>query len=248
MISGIIVAKNAKDTIERALRSIDFCDEIIVIDDNSEDKTGKIAQKLGAKVYKRNLEGDYASQRNFGLQKAKGDWVFFLDTDEIVSENLKKIILGDKLKCTNYNGFFIKRRDIFLGKELKHGESGNIKLLRFARKNAGKWKRKVHEYWDIKKGLGYMKGEIIHYPHKNLHIFIDKISHYSKIHYKENEREGKRSNILKIIFYPSGKFLYNYFWKLAIFDGVHGFVISILMSFHSFISWSGLWLKKKTLN
>jgi len=92
-LSAVILAKNEEENILQSIESVNFCDEIIVIDDYSKDKTTEIARNHGANVFRRRLNNDFASQRNFGLQKAKGEWVLFLDADERVSENLKKEIL-----------------------------------------------------------------------------------------------------------------------------------------------------------
>lgn len=247
-LTGAVITKNEEANIFRCIKSLEFCDEIIVIDDHSIDKTVEIAERLGAKVYKRRLNGDFAAQRNYAISKAKNDWVLFVDADEVISKNLKTELLDIDNKLLNYVGYFIKRRDIFMGKKLKYGESGNIKLLRLGNKFAGIWKRKVHEYWDINGEIGQLQGKLIHFPHRTLREFIEHISKYSMIHSKENEKEGKEQNIYKIIFYPLGKFFYNYFYKIAIFDGLRGFIVSIFMSFHSFISWSSLWLSKRKKN
>lgn len=244
-ISTVILTKNEEEGIRKCLDSVSFSDEIIIIDDNSIDKTRDIAKGLGAKVYKRKLDDDYSAQRNFGLSKAKNEWVLFIDADELVSQDLRNELLTINNKLSDYSGFYIKRRDVFLGKELKHGEAGNIKLLRFGRKDAGKFKRKVHEYWHIEGKVGKLRGDLIHNAHKDLRGFIAKISRYSRLHAKQNQIECKKSSIAKIILWPVGKFLYNYFYKVAILDGLSGFVISVLMSFHSFISWSTLWLNQK---
>ncbi len=235
MISVVILAKNEERNIGDCLANLAWCSEIIVIDDYSTDKTSNIAKKYGVYIYKRHLNSDFASQRNFGLSKAANDWVLFVDADERISKLLSREIL-QKTKNTNYGGFYIKRNDYFMGRELKYGETGNIKLLRLARK--GKWKRKVHEYWDAGNNVGELKNPILHYHNQSLTEFIDKINNYSNIHAYENKKEGKYSNIWKIIFFPLGKFLYNFIFRLGFLDGVEGLIMAVMMSFHSFLSWS----------
>src|SRR5581483_5472559 len=146
MLTSIILTKDEEKNIARSIRSVSFSDEIIIMDDYSKDQTTKIAKKLKTKVYKRHLTNDFAAQRNYALSKAKGEWVLFLDADETIPKSLKNEILKN-IKDQSINGFYIKRRDYFLGKAMKYGETGNIKLLRLARKNSGKWARKIHEYW-----------------------------------------------------------------------------------------------------
>lgn len=240
-LSAIVIAKNEEEDIGDCIKSLKFCDEVIIIDDFSTDETVKIAKKLKAKVYKRKLANDFSSQRNFGLKKAKGEWVLFLDADEIISDRLSKEILKS-VKNPSFNGYFLKRKDNFKGMFLKYGETGTIRLLRLGRRKSGKWIRKVHEHWEIEGKVGELRNPIIHYPHKIFRDFIKNVNVYSSIHAKENYKEGKNSSILKIIIIPVAKFINNYVYKLGFLDGSFGFVVSATMSFHSFLSWSKLWL------
>lgn len=175
---------------------------------------------------------DFAFERNRLLKSSKSKWILFLDTDENIPENLKEEL--NNLDPKDFNGFYIKRKIIFLGKEI-----GKDKVLRLGKKGTGKWIRKVHETWSIKGKKGVLKNYIIHNTAYNLHSYIEKMNKYSNLHAIENKREDKRANIFKMIFYPKAKFIYN------IFSG-RGLVFSMLQSFHSFLGWSKLWeLQKK---
>ena len=242
-VSAVVLAKNEEKNIEGCLETLKWCDEIIVIDDFSKDKTVDIAHKLGAKVYQRKLESDFASQRNFGLEKANGDWVLFVDADERVPSILS-LEIQDVIQRDLYEGFHIKRQDFLWGRRLKHGEVGNIKLLRLGKRKAGKWNRRVHETWNIENS-SVLTSPLPHYPHPTLREFVADIENYSTIHAHENYNEGKRSNLFKIIWYPKLKFIQNYFFKGGILDGGAGFLVAMLMSFHSYLAWSKLWVMQK---
>ncbi len=243
MISAVVLTRNNATTLSITLSSLKFCDEILIIDNYSTDSTYKIAKKYKARFIKHRLNDDFASQRNFGLEKSSGEWVLFIDSDEVVSKSLASEI-KHKVKDNNFNGFYIPRVDHWIGKKIKHGEN-KINLLRLARKGSGKWKRRVHEYWDIKGNLGILNNEITHYPHPNVSDFISTINDYSRLHSMENKKEGKASSLFKIILFPVLKFKRNFLLKSGYKDGVHGFVIAVIMSFHSFLSWSNLWLTSK---
>lgn len=175
---------------------------------------------------------DFASARNKLLKSAKIDWVLFLDTDEILSSELNREI--KTLDPKNYSGFFLKRKIVFVGKDI-----GEDKVLRLARKDAGKWDRKVHETWHVKGKVGTLKNYIFHHTADNLSSYINKINKYSGLHAKENINEHKKCSLIKIIFYPPIKFFLN------IIQG-RGFVFSMLQSFHSFLGWTKQWeLQKK---
>ncbi len=244
MISAVVLTKDEEKNIKDCLESLKFCDQILVVDDNSSDNTQKVAKRLGAKVFIRLLNDDYAPQRNFGLKKASYDWVLFVDADERISNSLKKEII-QAVKSSEYNGYLLKRRDMMWGKWLKSGETGTIELLRLGKKDAGKWRRRVHEYWDIRGNIGRLNNSIIHFPHPTIREFILSINRRSTIHAQENKKEGKRSNLFKIIIWPIGHFIKNYFLKKGYQDGLYGFVFALIMSFHSFLGWSKLWLIQK---
>lgn len=274
MISAVVLLKNEAENIEKCLTSLLWCDEIIVVDDYSTDKTIELVHKVLKvhkvhKVYKvlqRKLKGDFAAQRNFGLEKATGDWVLFIDADEIVTRELQHEIktkifpqsgihdavvthkfvnsIGTNLKTGSISGFYLKRRDWFLGRWLKFGETSNVKLLRLARKNAGRWQGRVHETWEVKGKVGELKNPILHYPHQTIAIFLKDINWYTDVVAQYWLEEGKRVKIWEIIFYPLGKFLQNYISRLGILDGIPGLIMAFMMSFHSFLVRGKVWLSQ----
>lgn len=243
MISAVVLTKNEEINISVCLKSLSWCGEIVVIDDYSTDNTVNIAEEKGARVFRRELNNDFSAQRNFGLEKAKGDWVLFVDADEVVTPRLRdEVIKLLSNKVIKYSGFKIRRSDVIWGKELKHGETGNIKLLRLARKGKGDWKRAVHETWEIECETGELLNPLMHYPHQTVKEFISGINRYSTLHAQELVKEGKRSNIFKILMWPKLKFFQNWIFKLGFLDGGPGFVVAMMMAFHSYLAWSNLWL------
>jgi glycosyltransferase involved in cell wall biosynthesis len=241
-LSAIVLTRNEEKNIKGCLKSLDFCDQIIIVDDYSEDQTLQIAKKFKPKVYQRRLQNNFAAQRNFGLSKAKSEWVLFLDADERVSPELaseiKQVINNPRTK-----GFLIKRTDFLWGKELRFGETNQV-FLRLARRKGGKWQRKVHETWQIKGEAGRLKNSILHYPHQSIKDFIDSIDVFSSLHALANQKEAKQSSLFKIIFWPLAKFVINYIFKLGFLDGVRGFLLAVIMSSHSYLAWSKLWLSQ----
>lgn len=242
MVSVVILTKNEEKTIKACLSSVAWADEKIVIDDFSDDATATIAGEMGAKVYKHPLENNFAKQRNFGLEKARGEWVLFLDADERISHSLQYEITTEINDSLNINkGYYMKRMDTIWGKTLKHGEVGAVSLLRLGRKDAGLWKGKVHEVWKVKGKTEALKHALDHYPHQSLRDFLKEINYYSTLRAEELYRKKKKVTFLAIISYPLGKFLFNYFFRLGILDGIPGLVIAIMMSFHSFLVRGKLW-------
>ncbi len=274
MISAVVLTHNDEGHLAKTLASISWCDEVIVVDDESTDKTIDIATKRGASVYTRKLDGDFAAQRNFGLGKAKGparnasqsdaggEWVLFVDSDEIVSEELAREITsltykvipakagiqngtndGSRIKSgmTATVGYYLKRRDWMWGKWLKYGETSRVRLLRLAKKNAGKWQRPVHEVWSVDGATGELVNPLLHYPHQNVAQFLDEINRYSTLNARYLYSLGNHVSWWQIFAYPKLKFFRSYIWYLGFLDGTAGMVVALMMSFHSFLTRAKLW-------
>lgn len=232
MISAVILTGNEEENIRECLKSVSWCDEILVIDDESTDKTVLIAEEFGTKVIKHPLNDDFGQQRNFGLSQAKGDWILFVDADERVSGELRDEI-KEKILLSNINGFYLRRIDFFMGRWLKHGEISNIKLLRLGRKNAGKWERTVDEVWKIGGNIETLKNPLLHYSHSSLTQFLENINRRSTMNAEYLFKTGKKINLFEWL-KPKFKFIQNFFFKLGFLDGTAGFVFAVLMSLHSF--------------
>lgn len=247
MISAIILCKNEEKNIAKCVESVSFCDEIIIIDDYSTDKTTELIKNLKnpkISIIYHALNNDFSQARNYGLSKARGEWVLFIDADERVSPALAYEISNVIHLSDEDRAFYIRRQDVMWEKKLEHGEVGNVRLLRLARRDIGKWEGKVHEEWRVKGRVRQLKNPLLHYPHETSTEFLQKINFYTSLRAKELYAKGKKTNLMEIILYPLGKFLVNYFLRLGFLDGTAGFVYAVFMSFHSFLVRAKLWQKK----
>lgn len=242
-ISAVVLTQNEEANIKRCLKSISWVDEIILID-NSIDQTVSLAKKLVPVKKLRILQDketrDFAKLRNRGLKMAQNEWVLFIDADEQVPQNLsdeiKSIIIN-----TKFDGFYIPRQDFFLGKKLEFGETGKLDLLKLGKKNKGIWQRRVHETWNIK-NTGKLSSPLFHYPHPSIAEFLSHINRWTTLDAQEFYDQGVRSDFWKIISYPKAKFVLNYFFKLGFLDGMQGFIMAMLMSFHSYLTRAKLYM------
>ncbi len=243
MISAVIITKNEEENIKDCLQGLSWCDEVIVIDDNSTDRTQEIARKAGAKVFARALNKDFAGQRNYGLEKAEGEWVLFVDADERVSQALWYEIMSRTNDPGNQiAGFYVRRTDVLWGKELRHGEIGNVKLLRLAKKDAGQWHGKVHEVWKVKGNTLLLDKALLHYPHSTVSSFLKEINFYTDLRAEELYKKKTKVFWWSILLYPKAKFVLNYFLRAGYKDGLPGLVFAFMMSFHSFLVRGKLWM------
>lgn len=240
MISVVVLTHNSASSLTDTLQSLSWCDERVIIDDNSTDSTVKIAQTYDARVVTHALKNDFAKQRNFGLEIAKGDWVLFVDADEVVSKKLADELVR-AAKDPMKDGYYLRRDDTIWGQRLRHGETRSVRLVRFGRKGSGTWTRPVHEVWDIHGYLGTIHEPILHFPHPDVAQFLADINAYSTANAQYLYTQGVRSHGIHILAYPGAKFVMNYFVRKGFLDGTAGMIVALMMSFHSFLTRAKLW-------
>lgn len=246
-ITLLLLTHNEQDIITNNFSWLDKCpsiNEIIVIDDLSTDKTTEFVKKLQSKnrqvtVFSRGLDGNFSAQRQFGISKSSNEWIFWLDPDEIPSDQLIEYI--NHIDTNKYYNFAFKRHDIFLGQELKHGETSSQYFLRLFHKKHGHFSGSVHEIWSSKKPALCSQTHITHLSHTTLKNFFQKINFYSSIRAQELHQQHISTNLFQIIFYPKAKFLLNYIFRLGFLDGTPGVILALGMSFHSFLVRAKLW-------
>jgi len=243
MLTAIILAKNEEKNIERCLKSLSFCDEIVVIDDKSTDDTVKIVKKLKIRVLNHELV-DYASQRNWAISQIKTNWLLFVDADEVVTKELGAGIL-ELVKKNDANGYLVHRVDYMWNHKFKYGDVGNVWLLRLARRGAGQWLGEVHERWEIDGRIEKLVGELSHHPHQTVVEFLRHINNYSTLKANEFYKTGRRTNIFEMVFGPIWRFVYLFICRFGFLDGTAGFVHAMLMSFYVFLVAGKLYLLYK---
>lgn len=232
MLSICILTKNNQDQLAKLFPTMQFAQEIIIVDDDSSDNTKNIAKAHHCRYYSRKLKRDFSAQRNFALSKAKYTWVLFIDPDEQITQKLAQEIIST-IQNPKFSGYSLKRQDILFGKTLRYGETSQVRLVRLARKDAGKWHRAVHEIWQVSP-IGELEHPLVHHPHTSIQPFIQKINYYSSIEAEYRLSQKQIPPFWQIVVYPLGKFIYNYFIKLGVLDGFEGFIMASMMSFHSF--------------
>jgi glycosyltransferase involved in cell wall biosynthesis len=235
-ISGVIFTKNAENRIKECLKSLFFCNEIVIIDDNSTDNTENLVKlSKNTRFIRHSLSGDFSCQHNFGLSKATGDWILFVDDDEQVSPLLASEIETAMAGAEEINGFYLKRQDSIWGKTMKHGEHGTLKHLRLMRRGAGLWQGKVHERLFVKGKTRVLKHYLIHRPLTDLSSYLGKINFYTDLLAKEKLELGEKFSFFRLLCYPPAKFLQNYLWRLGFLDGNPGLIMGFMMSLHSLL-------------
>lgn len=246
-ISLVMILRDESKNLEKNLVWLYSCKnikELIVVDDNSKDNTIEIIKKMVSKnkqlkIFKKELNGNFANQKNFAVSKTKHNLVLFLDADEQPSKKLIQFL--DNIEINRYKNYSFKRQDLFLKNKLKHGETSQLDFIRLFDKRHGEFIGKVHEVWKSDKPTKKTKLIIYHYPHKTLKSIIQKINFYSDIRSKEMFDLKVKTNLFQIIFFPIGKFIQNYVFRLGFMDGTPGIIMALSMSLHVFLSKAKLW-------
>jgi glycosyltransferase involved in cell wall biosynthesis len=264
LLSVVIVTLNEEANIARLLVSVqplvaEGKGEIIIVDSGSTDRTVAIARSYGAKVFVEEWRG-YAAQKNSAIDRATGDWILSLDADEEVDSELLHELLGDRKPVsdsatTGYqwcltargrgagrrgaaDGFFIPRKNYFMGRWIKHGGFWPDPKLRLFRRQGGKFEdRAVHEDAHIEGHTEVIPcGALIHHSYPTLSDYIEHMNRYSSLGAEMVVAKGRVSfHLLNIVVRPLLTFIYNYFFRLGFLDGREGLLLHL---YHAvYVSW-----------
>lgn len=242
LISAVIIVKDEKAMLPACLASLDWVDEVLVIDTGSTDDTIKVAKRLGARVVEYTSGKSFSDWRNKGLREAKGNWIFYIDADERVSKALAKemraSILGDE-----YSWYVIPRSNKIFGKEFRHGGWWPDYVKRLFKKDAlMKWTGDLHEEPVVEGAMGYLKNHLTHEKHETLFEMVEKTNRWSAI-------EGKLMfganhppmNIPRFCTGMFREFWYRMVIKRAFLDGGEGIIMAIYQVYSRFCSYAKLW-------
>jgi glycosyltransferase involved in cell wall biosynthesis len=249
-ISAVIIAKNEEEKVVDCIKSVLWCGEIILIDTGSTDKTVELAKKLGAKVYKYE-KGGYSDWRNEGLKRAGKDWILYIDTDERVTPVLCEEI-KDKLRIKNseFGAYAIPRRNIILGREMKHGGWWPDYVKRLFRKNKlKKWTGDLHEEPVHDGFLGHLENSLIHIKEDNLSDMVEKTNQWSEIEAKLMfDSDHPKMNLARFMTAISREFWFRMVKRSAFLDGTEGIIFGLYQVYSRFISYAKLWEMQEKVN
>lgn len=239
-ISCVIITFNEEENLSDCLKSVSWCDEIIVVDSGSTDKTVEIAEKLGAKVFKKDFAG-FGEQKQYAVSLASNDWIFSIDADEVVTEELQGSILNRFLSADLPEGFLVNRRLFFLGKEFKYGRESKELILRLFNKKSGNFNSaKVHESVELKGKVEKLSGLLLHNSYKSKGQYFEKFNDYTSKAADELFKKGKRRNIiLTYLLFPL-YFFKNYILDRNFLNGSKGFIWAFYSSHYPLIKYSKL--------
>ena len=171
----------------------------------------------------------------------QGELALFIDDDEVISPSLAEEIEKVKKGVYEFDGFYINVLTNYLGKWIKHAWYPDWHI-RLAKRSKCRWEGTgVHEFLKVDGNLGYLKGDLLHYSYPNLSTHLKKIDLYTSIYAEESYKAGKRFSFFKLFTSPIASFLRRFLFKKGFLDGFHGFIISSMASYYTFLKYLKLW-------
>ncbi|ASK30836.1 glycosyl transferase [Chryseobacterium sp. T16E-39] len=241
-ISGLIITYNEEKNIKEVLECFDFCDEIIIIDSFSNDKTLEIAKaNPNVKIIQNKFE-DFTKQRNLALDEAKNDWVLFLDGDERITPALRAEIINELDKPDKKDAYYFYRKFFFAGKPIHYSGTQTDKNFRLFRKSKARYilEKKVHETLEVSGTIGELKNKLLHFSVSDYESYKQKMIHYGILKGQELSNKGKKFNITTQYSKTAFKFFKAYILRLGILDGKEGYQLSFLQALSAYETYESL--------
>lgn len=245
-LSVAIITLNEEDYIGQAIDSVQFADEIIVVDSGSTDATVEIAESKGAVVVHQDWLG-YGAQKNKALSLCTYEWALSLDADECVTEKLQSEIKKVIARDSPYQGYMIPRLSQFIDRFLYHGGWYPDKQVRLVRNGSGQFSLiAVHESLLVEGKVGQLENDLLHFSYKSISDYIQRMDKYSSLAAEMALEKGKKVGNLALVAAIPRKFLEVYILKRGFLDGIHGFTVACLAAFGLFSRYAKIrWASQK---
>ena len=235
-LSAVLVTHNEQARLPAALESVRFCDEVVVVDDGSTDRTREIAAQAGARVVLNSPWPGFSAQRNRALEEARHDWVLTIDADERVTPSLREEIERVRAGGFTHAGYRITRVAFYMGRWIRGTDWYPDWQLRLFDRRRGRWGAAlVHESAQVDGPVGRLRGELEHFPYSDLTSHVERINHYTTLWARAAFEAGGRTSPLELVFVPGFAFLRNYLLRGGLRLGRAGYTVSRLNTYYTFL-------------
>jgi glycosyltransferase involved in cell wall biosynthesis len=239
-LSALVTTRNESAMIAECLASCSFADEVVVVDSGSDDDTCRIAEELGARVIVHPFAG-HAAQKNWGLEQLAHDWVLVLDADERVTAPLRDEITTLLREGPSRRGYRIRRRNTFLGREIRGCGWQRDRVLRLFDRRAGRYApRRVHEEVRLAEEPGSLRHALLHHSCRDLATWLDKVNRYAALGAEELAARGRRPHRRDLVLRPPARFVKQWLLQGGFRDGAEGLILCALSAYGVFAKYARL--------
>lgn len=241
-ISAIITTYNEEHNIVDCIRSLSWCDEIMVVDSYSTDGTCELIRQFPqVRLYQRVYHGS-AAQKNWAIERAKNDWILIFDADERCTDKLHKEIVDVLSRGPAHTAYTIRRRVYFFDRKIRFSGWQHDEVVRlFQRGQAYYPNRRVHADMITSGPAPRLKHPLDHYMVYDLAEYIQRLTKYGIWGAAQHWKEGRKSGVFQFLGRPIWRFFRTYILQLGILDGYHGMIFCSLQAYSTFVKWSVLW-------
>lgn len=245
-ISVAIITLNEEENLERTLASVGFAQEIVIVDSGSTDRTLEIAEKFNAKIFREPWKG-FSRQKNSAINHCSGTWILSLDADEELTPELQEQVRTLIPSNPPTDAFYIRRRNLFLGRWIRHGGFYPDAKLRLFRRNAANFAsnarfsdRPVHETIAFDGEAATLDFDLIHHAYPTIEAFVEHMDRYSTLGAELLAKQGRTSRSLAAFYWntvlvPHMTFMYNYILRMGFLDGREGLLLHLYHT--TYTSW-----------
>lgn len=249
-ISVVIATKDEERNIRDCLESVKWADEIVVVDDASKDRTVEICREFTSNIIPKDSKGDFHFNKNLGIERSSGEWILSIDADERITQELCREI-KDAIGKSDKLGYYISRKNYFLGKWIRGCGWSPDYIIRLFRKGSTRWPLIAEDFHGTpnikqKEKTGYLKNAMLHYTYSSFTQFLEKFNLYTSALAKQEYIRGKKTNfLLCFLLKPCFVFFHKYFFLRGYIDGFRGFFISIASGLTILMTYAKLWEKRR---
>lgn len=237
-ITATIIACNEERHIARAIESLRCCDEIVVVDSGSVDRTVELAEKLGARVLESPWHG-YAAQKNYAAERASNDWILSIDADEALSESLEGEIWTLKKKGPAYDAYTMPRLAQYLGRWILHSGWYPDRKVRLYHRAKAKWVGDfVHESVEVNGRVGRLESNLLHFTCDSLSEHLKSMDRYTTLAAEELVSRKEKIHLRNMILDPAWTFTRTYFFQRGFEDGLEGLTIAYMAALYTFLKYA----------
>lgn len=237
-ITATIITLNEERNIARAIESLRCCDEILVLDSGSTDRTLQLAENLGARVFEAGWRG-YSGQKNWAAEQASNDWILSLDADEALSEALEAEIWNLKKSGPRHDGYTMPRLARYLGRWIMHSGWYPDRKVRLYERSKGRWVGDfVHESVHVDGRVGQLESNILHFTCESLSEHVKTMERYTTLAAQEIAARKIQVPLWRVLMDPQWTFLKSFVVQRGFLDGREGLTIAYMAAFYTFLKYA----------